>query len=1485
MRLKIDQFLRSFGLRQAAELQTPRLHAINKFEFPMETVYHFHSDNQAVLGPSQVDPIIAKLKGKVFIEQITELKSEVGNPKRTSVLAPTLLNDFRRQNRFFKPLRRDESVKLNQQNVALFNYNLLNPLYRYIASYKANYYRWLNDTATFWDGVQDACQRFPTWNHFIELQVPESMPTMAQFKMLETSQTQNLLGIFKNGDLLNLFDIYRFLGPDRKSSFLSQVDKQYFPQVNFFIRIQGSFFVINLGKLDEWREQTEEEKEADKLALLENGVALEHMTVGDRLNYGFETYIDEFGMEAYFKPELIQRRFVSLMTTLVEYAAGNDQLIENDANVQANAMIEAEAESEEPQINVDPDDDENAEFSESEDEPVDIKAKAVPIGDVPVEDDIVTPPLSKVYRSFDLDIMQVTFEPPPALELERTTLNIETDEMSKAAAKTLKVEQARPAAIVDAEFTTGDPMLDGVAKRAFRLAKVGMISERTFEQTIDDAQRYETMPDPFGSGLTVKEAMQYEPADFEVPVEEFPDKTTIMDKSMLRSVHKSMQRKYIKKLLPKDILQSIMAIQRQGVAVTDIKIQENEDAMNHTQTFTVTVKPVRGMASQLTFTVPVIDRDGRFLSNGVTYRQRVQRADIPIRKVSPLKVALTSYTNKTFVLRSPRAEHAFDQWLTRQIDVKARDHSNPIVSNPRYAELDLSEFHLPRVYTALSNKFSGFDNGANHLYFNYPKRNAYFKEKFGIDSEAYEFNDMVMVGVREGRPILLDKAGIFYLKEGNTELEPMGNILDLVGINAAKAPLEAVDVKVSGKDLPIGFVLGYQLGFTNLLDKLGVKYQAHPRGTRIVVSGEDYTLAFNDEILVFPRDDYKSMLVLGGLRRYHKVLRNYSRYDFDKKDVYHRLLIEMDMGNRFIREIDFLFEAFVDPITEGMLVEMGEPTTFEGLLFRSVEMLMEDWAPGEVDGQYMRYRGYERIAGQIFSSLSKAVKRYNSREGSTDVKVVLDRHEVWTKLNDPTIATIEDSNPIANLREQEAMTYRGDGGRAAVSMVARTRVYGESDLGVVSESTVDSGDVGIIAYMTPDANFTSMRGLTRLFDPTKDGKSKLLSTSALLGVGMAHDDMKRIGFASIQQQQGLYADGYDLSPVRTGYEQVVGQRTSSIFATAAERDGQVVALDKNGITIQYEDGEVDAFQLGTIHGSAAGVVYPHELVTKWKKGDKFKRGDTITYNRKYFKEDRYNPDQVSLMPGVIGVVTFNDNLDTLEDGSVVSESIAKKLNTQTTDVKNVIVRFDQYVSELVKVGDHLDLSSILCIIEDPETAAGSLFDDASIETLKRLSSATPTAKVVGTVSKIECFYHGDIDDMSDNLRALAEASDNARAEIAKQTGRNAYSGEVDSSFRIKGQILEPDSMVIRIYIDHDIPFGTGDKAVLCNQMKTVISRVMTGTNTLEDGTPIDIIFGNTSVEERMVMSPKLIATTSILLKALSKRVAGVYRGTVNAKAK
>ncbi|ARV76894.1 putative RNA polymerase subunit beta [Pseudomonas phage Phabio] len=1469
MRLKIPLFLKNFGLKQSSELQQPRLHAIKKLDLPLETVYHFLEDNTAVLGPSQADPVFAKLKGKVFIEQKVELDSLVGNPRRTSVLPQTLENDFRRNHRFFKPLRKDAAVKLNIANVAIFNYSMLNPLYKYTSSYKANYYRWLNITDTFWEGVAESCKRFPDWNQFIELHVPEYMPTMSQFKQLTRNTTQDLLENFRSFAALNVFDLYRFFGSERETSYLSKIPKASYDKINFLIRVQGNFFVMNLGKLEEWRQQPDNEVEEEKPSL---------EAFGEGADVG--TYIDEFGMEAFFTPDSMQRKLISLFTTLTEFAHGNDTLIETEVDM---STIELE----QPEDN----DDITTPAGEIDPEEVDdVKAnqKEEILSDTTEEDSGQAKPPSRIVRTFDLDLMEVTYQPPPESDLDETTLIIEKDNAGLVdETKALKIAESKVAKRVVEKFSVGDQYADTVAGKAHELFNAGIISDRTFEQTVDDAMRYHTMPDPFGSGLTIKEAMEIHPEDLEVPKTSYKDTSTIIDKSMLSSKHQAMMRKFNKVLLPKFILQSIIGIQAGGVSVIDVKVREDEDINNHTLSFNVTVKPIRGRASQLHFRIPVIDKDGRFKANGVISRQRQQRTDIPYRKVSPLKVALTSYINKTFVMRSERADNDYDLWLSRQITSRATDATNDTVTNPKFSELDQSAYHLPRVYTSLGKTFAGFDNGKNHFYFDYSKRKDYFQTKFSLSVEDYEKPGYVMTGVREGEPILVDDAGTFYLLESATrELEPMGTIVELLGLNLSKAPIEAINISVSNKELPVGLVLAYHKGLGALIDSLGVEYIAHQRGTKIVVSPDEFTLAFADQILVFPRSNYKAQLVLGGLKRYHQSLRTFTRHDFDSKDVYYRILESVGLSARYLRIVDSLFATWVDPITLKILQELKLPETFEDLVYKAIEDLQTDWSPGEVDGAYMRYRGYERMAGTIHSSLSAAVRRFNSREGSSDQQIVLDQHEVWRRITqDPTVAQVEDSNPIANIREQEAMTYRGDGGRGTVSMVARTRIYGEADVGVLSESTVDSGAVGVIAYLSPDANIDSMFGTTRKFNKETDGPGTMLSTSSLLAVASTNDDAKRVNFISIQQQQGMYADGYRVNPLRTGYEQIVAQRNSSIFATSADQDGEVVEVGKHGITVKYADGTYESAPLGVNHGTAAGVNYPHDLVTSLKKGDKVKLGDTISYNRKYFSEDRYTPNQVCWMSGTLPLVMFSDNLDTLEDGSTISAALAKDLNTQTTEIKNITVRFDQTVRDLVKVGDHLDLDSTLCYIEDPETAENTLFDEASIETLKLLGRAAPSAKMVGTVSKVDVLYHGDMEDMSDNLREIAEKADKIREEVAKELGRPVFTGEVDSSFRIKGQVMEPDTLVIRIYIDHDIPFGVGDKAVMGNQMKTVVSRVMTGRNELEDGTPIDLIFGNTSVEERMVMSPKISAPTILLLSILSKRVAGVYRGKVNGKAK
>lgn len=319
-------------------------------------------------------------------------------------------------------------------------------------------------------------------------------------------------------------------------------------------------------------------------------------------------------------------------------------------------------------------------------------------------------------------------------------------------------------------------------------------------------------------------------------------------------------------------------------------------------------------------------------------------------------------------------------------------------------------------------------------------------------------------------------------------------------------------------------------------------------------------------------------------------------------------------------------------------------------------------------------------------------------------------------------------------------------------------------------------------------------------------------------------------------------------------------------------------MTKAAVEVTYEDGSVESHSLGTRHATAAGVTYPHQVVANVKEGDTVAQGDNLTYNPAFFTHDPFNPGQVALKAGVMVKTAIMDTISELEDGSSISARTAERLKTQTTEIKTVQVRFDQTVKDLVKTGDHVDLDSILCTIEDPETAENPLFDEVSRDTLKRLSSATPRAKVTGTVSRVEVYYHGDYEDLSPNLQELVTWADKKRKREAKAQGKKAFSGAVDTNFRVGGEALDLDTVAIQIYMDHQVPAGRGDKGVFGNQMKSVFSKVMTGTNQTELGEDLDAVFGNTSIEDRMVNSPRLMGTTNTLLRALSKHVAGVYRG-------
>lgn len=1407
-------YSKRYAVRLPEQLMNPRLFPLQALCLPRSSILHYLAESEAEYGPASDDALLKNVTRLVFVGHVTKLSSFKGGPRSAYVQPAPLINEYRRRYRKLRPLNKLEIADREDQNLIVMNYALLPQMYRYIRSFFSRYYTWYNIQATVYDEMNVLLKQSKR-QHFIQVSLPTVMPSIADLRRAETRQTREALEPFTSNESLFLMDLWTWLGKHRDQSLLSKIAVEDLDRVNLIFRHSGAWFTVNLGVLNKWRRD---------------------------VDAGVPTGID---------PQTLQLRFLKTTVKLQESgtlggADTHDKPELTPVPVEEQAGLPAEVD-----VTPEPTEEEVSQQLAELDEPLPDEE----LKELQALDHLINEPVEEETERYDED--GVLIAPDPVSESPVTIPNA-------VGTQTLH-ERTHESAIL---------------AKIDELADNGLYSAAEYRRMTKLAEAYKGLKNPYGGDQSLEEALKIQPADVILQkTAPFPDAPQILDKSMLHSTVTDIDRQYVEKVLPKDVLNCVMSVQQAGVAVTGYDIERVVDAVSDFEIHTVTLVPVVGRQSTIRFRLPRVTPEGQFLSNGVKYRLKKQRSDLPIRKVNPVRVALSSYYSKVFVEKSDRAVFNYDRWLVNQIRAKGLDGNNTVITNLRISDVADDSINVPRVYSILSAAVASFTSNDIHFFFDYKNR---FKSMFGPGDGLYEKGGLVLVGKREGRPVLIDQNDIFY-EVRNGDYEVLGRAEDLFELDAERAPPPMAEIKLFSKVIPAGILLSYLLGLDNLLELLKLTPRRVLNGQRLQLMPDEFAVRFLDESLVFSKDDVKASLIMAGFNLYHATIRNYSVHAFSKKDIYLNLLEAYGIGGRYLREMDLMNAMFVDPITREILEWMKEPTDFIGLIVRSCEMLATRYVPERVEvseglvENMERARGYERFAGAVYNQLVRSIRTYNARTATSTATISMNPHDVWVDVvQDPASELINESNPVHNIKEKEVMTYGGRGGRSRRSMVADSRLYRKPDEGFVSEATVDSGDVAIITYVPPNAKFTTVRGTVSAFDHDKDGSSSLISTAALLAPGADRDDPKRVNFINIQQTHGIAAEGYRATPLRTGYEQILAHRTDDLFASAARKNGTVVEKTDKVLKVQYDDGEVVTVELGRRFGSSMGTTLPHLVVSQFATGDKINQGDVLAYNDGFFEPLYENPKQVAWKAGVMAKTAFMEAGYTLEDSSAISKSLAKKLGTQITKVRTITVKFDQSVRNLVQPGDSVDLDTILCTIEDSITERANLFDEQSLQTLRLVGAMTPQAKAVGVVEKVEVYYHGDVEDMTESLQEIANAADRERKRHARRLNRPPVTGSVDQSLRIEGNGLELDQMAIRVYITSTVSAGIGDKAVFANQMKTVFGHVLDGIHETESGVELDAIFGYKSVQDRIVLSPMLIGTTNTLLRVIGERAAEIF---------
>nr|DAJ18738.1 MAG TPA: hypothetical protein [Myoviridae sp. ctRUJ25] len=1122
-----DIYYRKYGIRRPTQLNQPVFHDLTDASLPKNAIYHYNPESELLFGPLENNPWFANDDHLKFISHVVDWAGPTIGPVLKKP-APTQLyiQSYRRKHRSLKLLRDFFMINRQSNMVIIKNYCLLNHLYRYRPNILLKYYKFYNFYSTIMNHINDDGNKSDR-QQFFEIRLPKLIHRRGIFNMMSKLYTKGMsrqiLRYFGDEDSLLLLHLWMWLGPQRTSSIFNKIQNKNLIKVNLIFTDSGKFCILNLGELDKWRNGSDELD------------GYEEDNVDDEFSELTEEERKE--IEKGERPERIQIRFYNLLNQFLTFrTAGNTQSVISVPKYDLNEEVnEAELDKEDDEelgetpiqqplnsyTNVPEQDtvvDESQPHDISKKENLSQKKDILPaLPEDPISEKIEdisdSPDLTLNIPTSATDLQPEDKNDPVIVNKNETEEEILDDEVESKLIDAL--DERLNQLVVDAPTYEEAPL-----RKAHQMLKDGMISAREYERVVRLSEAYKTIPTPYPSedpNETVESFMNIPEKDIKIIDKiRIPDNDFILDKSMLEATTETMTKQYIKKVLPKNIIQSIMAIQKNGYLVTDIQRDQKNDVANKIDILRVKVQKIGGNESTVVIKVPHVDEDGTMLIGGSRYKMLFQRVDLPLRKVSSTEVALTSYYGKLFIEKSTKRKYNLDKYLITQLQSKIISGG---ITNVTYRNVFDKRKPLPTVYQIIARKFRSFELS----------RDAGLEERdhFACCFDYQHRSEILKVKPEQLTQIELDLGGIVFARSlDNTNslflIDPATNeafsslnpkwrmpfhkFFDI----STTPPLEMAELNIFSKMIPMGIVLGYYLGLSNLLKLLKVTPRKVFRGQMKRLQEDEFSLDFADESWIFKRGNPSAELILSGFMHYQRYLHDYSVNMFDNQDVYGALLRDMGLGSYQETELRRIKDGFIDEITKSLLIEMNEPTEFIPLLIRAVQLLTTMQSNNEINMDDMVIKGYQRIAGHVYREIMKAIKQDDNKRQGNRTKLEMSPEQVLRSImQDSSVVLVDSINPLHQLKEHANVTFTGDGGRSKRSMVSHTRSFHETDLGVISEATVDNQNVGVTTFLSGNPSFTDVYGMTKRVDPRTSGSAPILSDASLLYVGSTKDDQQR----------------------------------------------------------------------------------------------------------------------------------------------------------------------------------------------------------------------------------------------------------------------------------------------------------------------------------------------------------------------------------------
>lgn len=576
--LEFSIYTRRFGLFKRTHLDKPVVYPIARLQLPKNALLHFAPANGVTVGPEISDPLLRTVPGVIYVDHVIQYHDPIGNPLKAYSNPQGMITDYRRKNRAFRPLKNLERLEGDVRVLPLYNYAILSHIVKYAMTFRSNYYMWFNVFKEVVNKVNEL-GAITKRKQFIEIDLPNVMPSLTNLREFMTRQDANTLKHLNTPEALMIGDLFKWAGPQRRDSLLGKIDPKYYDRVNLIFRRLNGWTTVNLKWLDDFINSSKEEVEAYNAAREEL-----------KKNPNADIVLPEVTTNG-IDQKIFQLKLLKMLNQLH----------------QATSPIETPTKEEvvvEPLVEV------NTVDAEIDDLDLDTQDDAFPEEDENANDELEI--ISRLEK--ELEDLEIARKDASVQELYDEDGNvIET--------KTINIDVLQSSEV---------PLqADGTAMlmKADELSRKGFLTRAEHNRLVRLSEAHKNVHDPYGSGMMITEAMQIDEKDLIIDPPEITNDKMVLDRSMLHSRVDEFDRQYVQKVLRKDILRCVMAMQKSPVAITGYTIETETDAVTDNEIHIVKFTPAVGQPSTVRFPIPRIRPNGTFLYKGTEYNMRKQRVD------------------------------------------------------------------------------------------------------------------------------------------------------------------------------------------------------------------------------------------------------------------------------------------------------------------------------------------------------------------------------------------------------------------------------------------------------------------------------------------------------------------------------------------------------------------------------------------------------------------------------------------------------------------------------------------------------------------------------------------------------------------------------------------------------------------------------------------------------------------------------------------